>query len=211
MKAGIASIALLAVVGTVLAQSRSTPSPALLVLSKRDRTLSIVDPATLQVVARMPSGLDPHEVAASTDGKLAYISNYGFGAYNTITVVDLVAQKTLRAIDLGVLHGPHGLDYTGGKLYFTAEANKVVARYDPATGQVDWIMGTGQDRTHMVAVWKDLSRIVTTNVSFSRKARGGPGAGGPPRWPPPPRRPPSGGPRPRPSASHAPVDPDHRR
>src|ERR1039458_650536 len=129
MKAGIASIALLAVVGTVLAQSRSTPSPALLVLSKRDRTLSIVDPATLQVVARMPSGLDPHEVAASTDGKLAYISNYGFGAYNTITVVDLVAQKTLRAIDLGVLHGPHGLDYTGGKLYFTAEANKVVALF----------------------------------------------------------------------------------
>jgi DNA-binding beta-propeller fold protein YncE len=132
MKTGIVSIGLLSVVGTVLAQSRSTPSPALLVLSKRDRTLSIVDPATLQVVARMPSGPDPHEVAASTDGKLAYVSNYGFGAYNTITVVDLVAQKTLRAIDLGALHGPHGLDYTGGKLYFTAEANKVFGRYDPS-------------------------------------------------------------------------------
>ena len=191
MKAEIASLALLAVVGTVLAQFRSTPSPALLVLSKRDRTLSIVDPATLQVVARMPSGPDPHEVAASTDGKLAYISNYGFGAYNTITVVDLVAQKTLRAIDLGVLHGPHGLDYTGGKLYFTAEANKVVGRYDPATGQVDWIMGTGQDRTHMVAVWKDLSRIATTNVSSAtlsifEKSGAGPGPGGPPPGGPPP-------------------------
>jgi YVTN family beta-propeller protein len=192
MKAEIASLALLAVVGTLLAQSRGTPTPALLVLSKRDRTLSIVDPATLQVVARMPSGPDPHEVAASTDGKLAYISNYGFGAYNTITVVDLVAQKTLRAIDLGVLHGPHGLDYAGGKLYFTAEANKVFGRYDPATGQVDWIMGTGQDRTHMVAVWKDLSRIVTTNVSSAtlsifEKSAAGPGPGGPqPGAPPPP-------------------------
>jgi DNA-binding beta-propeller fold protein YncE len=91
----------------------------------------------LQVVARMPSGPDPHEVAASSDGKLAYISNYGFGAYNTITVVDLVAQKTLRAIDLGVLHGPHGLDYVGGKLYFTAEANKVFGRYDPPPAK--WI------------------------------------------------------------------------
>src|ERR1035441_4157338 len=180
MKAGIASIALLAVVGTALAQSHATPSPALLVLSKRDRTLSIVDPATLQVVARMPSGLDPHEVAASTDGKLAYISNYGFGAYNTITVVDLVAQKTLRAIDLGVLHGPHGLDYTGGKLYFTAESNKAFGRYDPATGQVDWIMGTGQDRTHMIAAWKDLSRIVTTNVSSATLSIFEQSAGGPP-------------------------------
>jgi len=188
LKAGIVSITLLGTVGTALA---ATPSPALLVLSKRDRTLAIVDPATLQVVARMPSGPDPHEVAASTDGKLAYISNYGFGAYNTITVVDLVAQKTLRAIDLGVLRGPHGLDYVGGKLYFTAEANKVFGSYDPATDKVDWIMGTGQDRTHMVTVWKDLSRIVTTNVSsatlsiFEQRAAG-PGPGGPPPGGPPP-------------------------
>jgi hypothetical protein len=184
MKAGIASLALLAVAGTLLAQSRATPSPALLVLSKGDHTLAIVDPATLQVVARMPSGPDPHEVTASADGKLAYISNYGSGAYNTITVVDLVAQKTLRAIDLGVLHGPHGLDYVDGKLYFTAEANKVFGRYDPATSQVDWIMGTGQDRTHMITVWKDLSRIVTTNVSSAtlsifEKSAAGPAPGGP--------------------------------
>jgi YVTN family beta-propeller protein len=199
MKSGIASIALFAVAGAVLAQSHSTPTPAMLVLSKRDQTLSIVDPATLQVVARMPSGPDPHEVTASSDGKLAYISNYGFGAYNTITVVDLVGQKTLRAIDLGVLHGPHGLDYVGGKLYFTAEANKVFGRYDPATGKVDWIMGTGQDRTHMIAVWQDLSRIVTTNVSSAtlsifEKSAGGPG--GPPPGGPPPGGPPQSGPAP---------------
>ena len=199
MKSGIASLALFAVVGALLAQSRGTPSPALLVLSKKDHTLSIVDPATLQVVARMPSGPDPHEVTASTDGKLAYISNYGFGAYNTITVVDLVAQKTLRVIDLGELHGPHGLDYVGGELYFTAEANKVFGRYDPATEKVDWIMGTGQDRTHMIAVWKDLSRIVTTNVSSAtlsifEQSAAGQGPGGPPPGGPPQGGAPPGGP-----------------
>jgi YVTN family beta-propeller protein len=161
----IFTIALAAALCAPLVPAESTPSPALLVLSKRDHTLAIVDPTTLQVVARMPSGPDPHEVEAASDGKLAYISNYGFGAYNTITVVDLVTQKTLRAIDLGVLHGPHGLDYTGGKLFFTAEANKVIGSYDPAADKIDWVMGTGQDRTHMLAVWKDLRRIVTTNVS----------------------------------------------
>lgn len=149
----------------------------------------------------MPSGPDPHEVAASTDGKLAYISNYGGGAYNTITVVDLVTQKTLRAIDLGALYGPHGLDYVGGKLYFTAEANKVFGRYDPATDKIDWIMGTGQDRTHMIAVWKDLSRVVTTNVSSAtlsifEKSAAGPGPGGPPPSGPLPSGPPPGGPPP---------------
>src|SRR6266496_1529903 len=83
--------------------AESTPSKALLVLSKSDTTLSIVDPASLKVLARMPSGPDPHEVVASADGRYAYISNYGGGAYNTITVIDLVEQKTLTAVDLGPL------------------------------------------------------------------------------------------------------------
>src|SRR5260370_33454818 len=54
-----------------------TPSPALLVLEKSDNSLAIVDPATLQIVARVPAGPDPHEIVASADGKLAYILNYG--------------------------------------------------------------------------------------------------------------------------------------
>lgn len=137
----------------------------LLVLSKGDLTLSIVDPSTLKVIAHMPSGPDPHEVVASPDGKYAYISNYGSGAYNTITVVDLVAHKTIGPVDLGALRGPHGLMYSGNKVWFTAEAAKVVGSYDPATQKVDLVLGTGQNRTHMVYVFEDLKRIITSNVS----------------------------------------------
>ena len=111
--------------------AEDTPPEALLVLSKGDHTLAIVDPADLHVVARMPSGPDPHEVAASTDGKFAYISNYGGGAYNTITIVDLTKQKTLPVVDLGALRGPHGLMFRGGKVWFTAEAAKAIGSYDP--------------------------------------------------------------------------------
>jgi DNA-binding beta-propeller fold protein YncE len=162
---------------------------SLLVLSKGDLTLSIVDPATLKVVARMPSGPDPHEVIASSDGKFAYISNYGGGAYNTITVVDLVAQKTLTPpIDLGALRGPHGLMYVGGKVWFTAEAAKVIGSYDPATNKIDLVLGTGQNRTHMLYVFDDLKRIITSNVSSATmtiidKSAGGRGRG--PGGPPP--------------------------
>jgi YVTN family beta-propeller protein len=143
------------------------PSPALLVLEKSDSTLAIVDPATLKVVARVPAGPDPHEVIGSDDGKLAYISNYGGegSALNTISVIDLVALKPLPAIDLGALYSPHGLAFAGGKLYFTAETSKAIGRYDPATHRVDWILGTGQDRTHMIAVSRSLDQIVTSNVS----------------------------------------------
>jgi YVTN family beta-propeller protein len=144
---------------------QSTPGASLLVLSKHDHTLSIVDPSTLQVLARMPVGNDPHEVIASTDGTTAYVSNYGFGAYNTLAMIDLVRHRALPSIDLGPLRGPHGLTFVGGKTWFTAEAAKAIGRYDPATQKVDWILGTGQNRTHMIYVSDDQQRIITTNVS----------------------------------------------
>jgi DNA-binding beta-propeller fold protein YncE len=136
----------------------------LLILSKNERMLSIVDPATLKIVARIPAGPDPHEVVASTDGKTAYISNYGGGTYNTLTAIDLVGQKSLGTIDLGALRGPHGLHFVGGKVWFTSEVAKAVGSYDPATKTIDWITGTGQNGTHMIYVFPDLSRVVTTNL-----------------------------------------------
>jgi DNA-binding beta-propeller fold protein YncE len=124
-----------------------TPSTALLILEKNDNTLAIVDPGSLKIVGRVPAGPDPHEVESSPDGRLAYISNYGGSdsALHTISVVDLTAQKALPAIDLGALRSPHGLAFAGGKLYFTAETNKVIGRYNPATQTIDWLIGTGQD------------------------------------------------------------------
>lgn len=145
--------------------AQTTPSETLLALSKRDHTLAIVDPASLKVLAKVPVGNDPHEVIASTNGKIAYVSNYGGGAYNTLTVVDLVARKPLSSVDLGALRGPHGLDLVAGKVWFTAEAAKAIGSYDPATGKIDWILGTGQNRTHMIWVSPNVQQVVTTNVS----------------------------------------------
>src|SRR5262252_229726 len=142
-----------------------TPKETLLALSKRDHTLAIVDPATLKVLAKVAVGNDPHEVIASSDGKTAYISNYGGGAYNTLAVIDLVSQKALPSIDLGALKGPHGLSFVGGKVWFTAEAAKAIGSYDPSTQKIDWILGTGQNRTHMIWVASDLKHVFTTNVS----------------------------------------------
>jgi len=145
--------------------AQTTPNPALLVLSKQRHTLAIVDPASLKVVARVPVGDDPHEVVAATDGKTAYVSNYGFGAFHTLTPVDLVAHKPLPVIDTGALRGPHGLAFSQGKVWFTAEAARAIASYDPATRKIDWIMGIGQNRTHMLYVFPDARRIVTSNVN----------------------------------------------
>jgi YVTN family beta-propeller protein len=156
---------LVGMLGSNVAFGQDTPAATLLVLAKSDSELAIVDPATLKVLARIPAGPDPHEVVASTDGKTAYISNYGFGTYNTLTVVDVMARKPLAPVDLGALRGPHGLMFAGGKVWFTAEVAKAIGSYDAVTQKIDWILGTGQDRTHMIYVWPDLKRIATTNVN----------------------------------------------
>ena len=182
LKSRIVLAILTACLGLAVLQGQSTPSTVLLVLSKGDRTVAIVDPASLKVLARMPSGPDPHEIVADADGKLAYVSNYGGpgGAYNTISVVDLVEHKALAPIDLGVLRGAHGLDFVGGKVWFTAETNKVIGSVDPASRRVDWVLGTEQNRTHMILVSENLQRIVSSNVSsatmsiIDRIARPGP-------------------------------------
>jgi YVTN family beta-propeller protein len=148
-----------------LLNAQNSSNERLLALSKHDHTLSIVDPATLKVLAKAPVGEDPHEVIASTEGRTAYISNYGGGAYNTLAVIDLTDQKPLPPIDLGPLRGPHGLAFVGGKAWFTAEAAKAIGSYDAATKRIDWILGTGQNRTHMIFVSEDMKRIITTNVS----------------------------------------------
>jgi YVTN family beta-propeller protein len=138
------------------------------VLEKDDKKLAIVDAATLKVVARVDAGEDPHEVVASEDGKFAYISNYGAFGQNpghTLSVVDLVGQKRLASVELGALLAPHGLDLADGKVYFTAEGSKVIGRYDPASQKIDWVLGIGQNRTHMLVVSKDRSRIFTSNVN----------------------------------------------
>jgi YVTN family beta-propeller protein len=86
-------------------------------------------------------------------------------------------------------------------VWFTAEAAKAIGSYDPATGKIDWIMGTGQDRTHMLYIFPDGKRIVTTNVNSATvtimektEGRAG-GPGMPPGGGPPPEMP-RGGPAP---------------
>jgi DNA-binding beta-propeller fold protein YncE len=145
--------------------AQPTPAKSLIALSKNDHTLAIVDPVSLKVIARIPVGQDPHEVIASTDGKTAYVSIYGGGSLHELNVIDLIAQKPLVNVDTRPLFGPHGLAFANGKAWFTAEGSKAIGRYDPATNKLDWSMGTGQDRTHMIYVSSNGKKIYTTNVS----------------------------------------------
>lgn len=157
----------LAAAPSLFGGKEQTPQTALLILEKDDNVLAIADPATLKIVARVPAGKDPHEVTASDDGKFAFISNYGGpqSALHTISVVNVESQEALPPVDLGALHAAHGIQFADGKVYFTAEVNKAIGRFDASSRSLDWILGLGQNRTHMLVVGKNRQRIFTSNVN----------------------------------------------
>ena len=176
--AAAVAVALIGVsaMGRMVAQS----SARLLVLNKEDAALAIVDPASGSVVGRVPTGQGPHELVVSTDGKIAFASNYGSGPApgHTISMIDIAAQKELRRIDDAPLQRPHGLAFANGKLYFTAEASRKIARYDPAADKIDWEFETGQATTHMVLPSRDARTLFTSNIGSDSVSVIEQGAGG---------------------------------
>ena len=170
---------LISTIFSVSTFAAALPSPALIVLNKADAMLVIVDPASGKVTGKVSTGESPHEVVVSADGKTAFVTNYGSKTPgNSLSVIDLVGQKELHRVDLAPLSKPHGIAIADGKVWFTAEANKLVGRYDPVTNKIDSLLGTGQNSTHMVMFDRDNSVMFTANIAgnsisiFSKSANG---------------------------------------
>jgi YVTN family beta-propeller protein len=141
------------------------PAATLLVLNK-EGTLAIVDPVSKKVLGTVRTGEQPHEVEVTADGKIAVVSNYG-GATpgNSLSVIDIAGRKELHRVDLTPMSKPHGLWPVGEKVYFTAETNQLIGRYDAASNKIDLLLGTGQAGTHMVLALPDESKIFTANIA----------------------------------------------
>jgi YVTN family beta-propeller protein len=159
------SVAVLCLIAPRLTTSAASDGGHLLVLNKSENTLAIIDPTTFKVLARVPTGESPHELTASADGRLAFVCNYGTVERpgNTISVIDVRSGKEIRRVQLGALLRPHGIIESKGKVYFTSEGSSAVARYDPTSERIDWVMGTGQGGSHMVVVASLSGTIYTAN------------------------------------------------
>ncbi|MFI5175379.1 MAG: YncE family protein, partial [Terriglobia bacterium] len=67
----------------------SAQTGTLIVLNKSDNNASLIDVATKTVIATIPNGVAPHEVAVTPEGTLAVVSNYcGKEPGNSLTLID---------------------------------------------------------------------------------------------------------------------------
>lgn len=145
----------------------ATTSPVLLVANKGDATLSILELPGGKALATLPTGVGPHEIAVSPDGKRAVVSNYGDkdSLGRTLTVVDLPTLSVTHTIDLDDLRRPHGMAFLDDhRVVVTCEVNATLAVVDLTTQQVEHRISTSQEGSHMVAVTRDKQRAYVANI-----------------------------------------------
>jgi YVTN family beta-propeller protein len=151
----------------VLGQAAPAGAGTLVVLNKSDATASLIDVDTGKVVATLPTGRAPHEAAASPDGRLVLVSNYGTSDApgSSLTVLEVAKARVQKTIDLGEHRRPHGLAWLDGRrALVTAEASKALLIVDVEAGKVEAAVTTGQDVSHMVAKTPDGSRAFVANI-----------------------------------------------
>ena len=158
-------------VASSVASSVGRAQPAadvLVVLEKDSAAARLLDPASGATLARLPTGPFPHEVAASPDGALAVVADYGAREPGrTLTVLDLRGRRVLRTVDLGEYRRPHGIVWlpgAGQRVAVTAEQSQALLVVDVAAGRVERAIPTGQRGTHMIALAADGRRAWTANI-----------------------------------------------
>lgn len=145
----------------------------LIVVNKQASTVSIVNVVSGTVTATLPTGANPHETAASRDGKWAVVSDYGAQAPgSTLTVVDLTTRKIARTIQLGFTR-PHGIVFLPDNrtVAVTSETGGAVVLVDVLQGTISSDHPTGQRVSHMVALTNDGKVGYTANIADGSLSR----------------------------------------
>lgn len=146
--------------------------PSLLILHKGAESLGFYDAATGVCRAEVPVGTVPHEMVLSSDGRLAYVTNYGVRSYtdtapggNTVSIVDLARREKVGEIDLGECRRPHGIERgASGRLYVTVDRPGSLLVIDAASRTIAARHEVGQALPHMLALRHDETKAWTANA-----------------------------------------------
>jgi DNA-binding beta-propeller fold protein YncE len=165
---------ILVVAFLMLSSESAKASGLLLVANKGEHTLGVIDPNAGRQVATIPEGgITGHEVAASPDGRRAFVPIYGDSGVglpgtdgSKIDVIDLESRKVTHAIDFGRGVRPHCPVFgpKDGLLYVTTELDKSVSIIDPRALKIVGKVPTGQPESHMLAISHDGRHGYTANV-----------------------------------------------
>lgn len=141
-------------------------APIVAVANSTASTVTLIDPASLEIVGRVPVGKGPEHVACSPDGTRLYVTS----PYDlTITVVDPRQRAVIgNPIRTDKKPGPVAVAPDGSRLYVVLRDEQgVVQSLDPATGAVQASAPVGRFPTD-VAVSADGRRLLAPSFDDSR-------------------------------------------
>ncbi|MBB5520045.1 YncE family protein [Amphiplicatus metriothermophilus] len=151
-----------------LAAGATALAETLVVGNKNEHTVSFIDLAGGEEVARRETGRSPHEIAVSPDGALAVVVSYRTQNYegNTLHLFDVATARKVGEISLGAHKGPHGLKWIpgGDRAIVTTEITKDVVVVDIGERALVGAVATDQDGSHMVALSPDAKRAFVSNI-----------------------------------------------
>ncbi len=140
----------------------------LVVLNKAEASASLLNLATGKEVHKIPTGVGPHEVAISPDGKTAVVADYGANqGGSTLTVINLEAHAVQKTIDLSPHLRPHGIEYLadGKRVVVTSERSQMLLVVNIELGEVVQTIETAAQASHMVAVTPNGERAFVANIA----------------------------------------------
>ena len=122
----------------------------LVVLNKDEDSVSFIELDNNRCLQVIPVGAHPHEIAATSDGGTAYVSN---AMGNSVSIIDTAAMEETGRIEHEDFQFPHDIKISPDdrKLYIAVTyANKIFIYERPSHGLLK-IIPTGQRLSHMLA------------------------------------------------------------
>jgi len=142
-------------------------SQNLIVLNKSENSAIFFDTKNDKLLAQMPTGEAPHEVAISPDKKFSAVTNYGTreNPGNSISIYNLEKLTLEKTINLENYRRPHGIAWLDEKrIITTTEANRSIIIINVETGKVIGEVKTEQEISHMLVLSPDKSKCFVANI-----------------------------------------------
>lgn len=155
------------------AQAPSLPSGTILVAGMNDNSVWLVDLSTGERRAALSARVAPHEIAVSSDGRTAAVTNYGnqqAGPGNLIQFVDVPSATVTREVVVDGYERLHGVAFLPGDtlLAVTSERTGEILVVSAADGAIRRKLSTGGRASHMLALggpWIWVANILDGTVS----------------------------------------------
>ncbi|WP_026375312.1 YncE family protein [Aestuariibacter salexigens] len=143
----------------------ATLNGQLWVVNKLGDDVSVIDIQSRTVIATLPTGKGPHELAIDTNLRWAVVTDYVGG--NSLSVFNIAERKLERTISLADYPRPHGVLFMPDQKHVAVSSegsdNAVIVNVE--SGVITQVIATEAGGSHMVALPASGKVIYTPNMT----------------------------------------------